>query len=71
LKWNGYRMLTFREGERVQLSSRRGRNWTDAFPSVVAAIRRLEVKDVVIDGEAVCRLPDGRHDIGALRSKRA
>ena len=69
LKWDGYRILARREGGRVCLWSRHGRNWTDAFPSIVAALKRLELDDAVIDGEAVCLLPDGRPDFGALRSK--
>jgi bifunctional non-homologous end joining protein LigD len=71
LKWDGWRILARRESGRVCLWSRHGRNWTDAFPSIVAAVQRLEVDDVVIDGEAVCLLPDGRPDFHALQSKRA
>src|SRR5215218_6222872 len=56
---------------RVCLWSRSGRNWSDMFPSIVAAIQRLEVEDLVIDGEAVCLLEDGRPDFDALRSKHA
>jgi len=71
LKWDGYRIIARREGGRVCLWSRTGRNWSDAFPSIVAAIERLPVENVAIDGEAVCLLPDGRPDFGALRSKHA
>ena len=42
-----------------------------AFPSIVAALERLHVESVILDGEAVCLLPDGRPDFGALRSRRA
>jgi len=64
-------MLTFREGEGVQLCLAVTGTGQMPSPSVVTAIRRLEVKEVVIDGEAVCPILDGRPDIGALRSKRA
>jgi ATP-dependent DNA ligase len=39
------------------------------LPSIIAAIERLPVESVILDGEAVCLLPDGRPDFGALRSK--
>ena len=71
LKWDGYRIIACRAGDRVCLWSRTGRNWSDAFPAVVAAIERLKVDNVTIDGEAVCLLPDGRPDFHALRSKHA
>jgi ATP-dependent DNA ligase len=71
LKWDGYRILARRDGDRVCLWSRSGRNWSNAFPSIVAAIERLPVESIVLDGEAVCLLPDGRPDFGVLRSKHA
>ena len=71
LKWDGWRIVARRDGDSVCLWSRNGRNWIDTFPSIVAAIQRLEVEDVVIDGEAACLLEDGRPDFDALRSKRA
>jgi bifunctional non-homologous end joining protein LigD len=36
-----------------------------------AAMARLPVEDVIIDGEAVCLLEDGRPDFHALRSRQA
>src|SRR5215213_4295483 len=44
LKWDGYRIIARREGGRVCLWSRTGRNWSDAFPSIVAAVERLPVE---------------------------
>jgi bifunctional non-homologous end joining protein LigD len=71
LKWDGYRIIARREGGRVCLWSRHGRNWTEAFPSIVAALQVLELENLVIDGEAVCLREDGRPDFDALRSRRA
>ena len=71
LKWDGYRIIAHREGGSVRLWSRSGRNWADAFPSIIAAIKRLPVESIVMDGEAVCLLEDGRPDFHALRSKQA
>lgn len=55
LKYDGYRFLALKSGEGVQLLSRKGLDWADRFPGVVAAIRALEAKEVVLDGE-VCAL---------------
>jgi ATP-dependent DNA ligase len=50
---------------------RTSRNWADAFPAIVEAVGRLNVESVVLDGEAVCLLEDGRPNFGALRSRQA
>jgi ATP-dependent DNA ligase len=71
LKWDGWRMVARRDGDRVCLWSRSGRNWTNMFPAIVSAMKRLPVESVVLDGETVCLLEDGRPDFGALRSRQA
>ena len=71
LKWDGYRIVAWREGSRVCLWSRTGRDWADAFPWIAEALGRLEVESIIIDGEAVCLLEDGRPDFHALRSSQA
>ena len=37
----------------ARLRTRNGKDWTESFPSLVAAIARLKVKDAVLDMEAV------------------
>src|SRR5215207_6411541 len=69
LKWDGYRILARRAGGVTRLSSRNGRNWTDAFPWIVEAVERLPVQSIILDGEAVCLLRNGHPDFHALRSK--
>ncbi len=71
LKWDGYRIIARRENGVVHLWSRTGRNWAKDFPLIGAAMARLPVEDVTIDGEAVCLLEDGRPDFHALRSRHA
>ena len=41
------------------------------FPLIGAAMARLPVESVILDGEAVCLLEDGRPDLHALRSRHA
>jgi DNA ligase D-like protein (predicted ligase) len=51
-KLDGIRMLAFKNGSDVQLRSRNKLPLNGSYPSVVEAIRRLPVHDVVLDGEA-------------------
>jgi bifunctional non-homologous end joining protein LigD len=71
LKWDGYRLIARCESGVVYLWSCTGRNWATDFPSIGAAMSRLPVKSVILDGESVCRLEDGRPDFHALRSRHA
>jgi bifunctional non-homologous end joining protein LigD len=71
LKWDGYRLIARCESGVVYLWSRSGRNWAKDFPLIGAALARLPVESVIIDGEAVCLLEDGRPDFHALRSRHA
>jgi hypothetical protein len=68
---DGWRIIARRERGVVRLWSRNGRNWAPAFPLIVEALERLPVETIVLDGEAVCLLEDGRPDFHALRLKQA
>ena len=50
---------------RPRIWSRHGLNWTRAFCGIADGLRAIG-RDVVIDGEAVCQLEDGRSDFHAL-----
>jgi ATP-dependent DNA ligase len=41
VKHDGFRMIAWCDGERVRLLSRRGLDWGDRFPAIVAAIEAL------------------------------
>jgi bifunctional non-homologous end joining protein LigD len=51
-KLDGIRMLAFKRGRDIQLLSRNRLSLTDSYPTVVAALARLPVKDAILDGEA-------------------
>ncbi len=53
IKHDGYRLIVQRDGERVRLFTRGGFDWTDRYPNIVEAARRLRTSSFVIDGEAV------------------
>lgn len=52
-KLDGYRMLARKDGNRVQLFTRSGLDWTSRFPSIARAVARLPTTNVWLDGEAV------------------
>jgi len=58
-KYDGDRILAYKDGTRVRLLSRSGQDRTDRFPQIVAAIARLRPATLVLDGEVV--VFDRRH----------
>ena len=52
-KYDGDRMLAYKEGERVRLLSRNGKDRTDSFPGIAEAIRKLQPATLALDGEVV------------------
>jgi ATP-dependent DNA ligase len=54
-KWDGYRCLAFRDGSKVRLTSRKGKDLGRYFPELIAALAALNVPRFVIDGEIVIR----------------
>ena len=50
-KYDGWRIVAFKDGSRVRLVSRRGRDHTARFPNVAAAIARLSPGTLILDGE--------------------
>src|SRR5882724_10316077 len=56
-KWDGFRCLLSRDGDRVELRSKSGEDLTRYFPELVDAARRLAT-DFMLDGEIV--VPRGK-----------
>jgi len=52
-KWDGFRCIAFRDGERVDLQSKSGQPLGRYFPELVEALLKLKPKQFVIDGEIV------------------
>jgi ATP-dependent DNA ligase len=67
-KWDGFRAIVFRDGDEVEIGSRRERPMTRYFPDVVQAVRRGLPPRAVIDGEIVIA-GDGGLDFWALRQR--
>ena len=67
-KWDGFRMLAFRAGDRILLQGRSGDDLTYAFPEVAQALLDTLPDRAVLDGEAVV-VRDGTLDFTAMGSR--
>jgi bifunctional non-homologous end joining protein LigD len=52
-KYDGDRVLAYKEGNTVRLLSRNGKDRTERFPAIAQAIRALRPQTLLLDGEAV------------------
>ncbi|MEN0064867.1 MAG: ATP-dependent DNA ligase, partial [Myxococcota bacterium] len=59
-KLDGARIQVHREGDRVEVFSRQLRPVTPAVPEVVEAVLALPVDSIVLDGEVIALMPNGR-----------
>lgn len=67
LKWDGYRMFAQLRDGRVLLRSRNGRDWSDDYPSISAALAALGADDAIFDGELIALDAQGHSDFHALQ----
>jgi ATP-dependent DNA ligase len=67
-KWDGFRSIVFRDGDEVEIGSRKERPMTRYFPELVAAVRRNFPPRAVIDGEIIIA-GDGGLDFWALQQR--
>jgi bifunctional non-homologous end joining protein LigD len=69
LKIDGYRALLMKEGDRIEIRSRRDNLLTRSYPGVVSAARRLKSVQVMLDGEVVAIDASGRPSFQALQHR--
>ncbi|NUT00074.1 MAG: ATP-dependent DNA ligase [Sphingomonas sp.] len=67
-KWDGFRCIARREGDRVEMISRSGKPLGRYFPEVVERLGDLKAKSFTIDGELILPLSD-RLDFEALQMR--
>ncbi|HTU99723.1 MAG TPA: non-homologous end-joining DNA ligase [Luteitalea sp.] len=67
VKYDGFRMGLVVDGDRVQLLTRNGLDWTARFPTVVADAQRLGVTSALLDGEMAFVAADGRTSFQGLQ----
>jgi bifunctional non-homologous end joining protein LigD len=67
MKYDGYRALIAVAGGRAKVFTRTGLDWSDKFPTIVAAAEALEVGSALIDGEIVALDDQGRPSFSGLQ----
>jgi bifunctional non-homologous end joining protein LigD len=68
IKLDGYRLLGFVSGGLPRLRTRNGKDWTESFPTLAAALENLKAKDAVLDMEAVVVDGEGKSSFQALQA---
>jgi bifunctional non-homologous end joining protein LigD len=71
VKWDGYRALLLKSGDRVRLLSRKDNDLTATYPTIEAAGRKLQAETATLDGEIVALDPKGRPSFQALQHRSA
>ena len=71
VKWDGYRTLALKNGERVTLWSRNLKDATAQYRSVARSIARLRSDSLLLDGEIVALDEQGRPSFQALHHQAA
>lgn len=67
-KWDGFRCLAHRQGARVRLQSKAGKDLSRYFPDVVALFAGLSAEAFVLDGELLIAR-EGRFSFEALQDR--
>jgi bifunctional non-homologous end joining protein LigD len=67
IKYDGYRLQAAVSGASVRLYTRTGLDWTNRFASIARAFAGLNLKDVLLDGEAAVADAKGRTDFSSLQ----
>jgi ATP-dependent DNA ligase len=71
VKWDGYRALLLKSGDRVRLLSRKDNDLTATYPTIEAAGRKLQAETATLDGEIVAIDPKGRPSFQGLQHRSA
>ena len=67
IKFDGYRLLAFIDGDDVRLETRNELDWTEKLPELASAVGRLGVQQAIFDGEVVALNQHGVSEFQALQ----
>jgi bifunctional non-homologous end joining protein LigD len=68
IKLDGFRTLAFINGNSVSLLSRNEKDFGAKFPQILEAVKKLNTRDAIIDGEIVALDPEGRSSFQLLQA---
>ena len=69
IKFDGYRVIARKDGERVRLWARTTSDYSTAFTRIRDAVAALPIDCVVLDGEAILLRSDNTSDFDGVRSR--
>ncbi|MFL5785359.1 MAG: non-homologous end-joining DNA ligase [Bacteriovoracaceae bacterium] len=67
-KFDGYRTLIFKTGDRVRFITRNGNDWTKAYAELASEVKKFPFKSLVLDGEIVALNAQGIPDFNKLQN---
>ncbi len=68
IKFDGYRALIAAAGDKVQVWTRGGKDWSDKFGPLVEAVAALDLPPCLIDGEIIACDAKGNPDFSSLQA---
>ncbi len=68
MKFDGYRMVAFKNGQQVRFETRNALDWTHKVPALAEAIGRLRPAQLILDGEVVAFDDRGVSDFQLLQN---
>jgi bifunctional non-homologous end joining protein LigD len=71
VKLDGYRALGMKHGDGVRLVSRKDKNLGADFPGVLAALKTIDARSAMLDGEIVALNADGKPSFQMLQNRRS
>ena len=66
VKHDGYRTMLLVERGAACAHTRNGHNWSDRYPGIIAAARKLSCRSAILDGEVIVRGLTGSASLPAL-----
>jgi bifunctional non-homologous end joining protein LigD len=69
IKYDGFRLMAWRDGDCVRLLTRGGYDWGERYPAIARAVSVLDTDPCFIDGEVVVCDDAGRPSFEMLRSR--
>ena len=68
IKLDGYRIITFIQDKKINLITRNQNDWTEKFPDLKNAIKKLKLNTAILDGELVALNADQHTDFQLLQN---
>jgi bifunctional non-homologous end joining protein LigD len=68
IKFDGYRALMAVRGDDVRIYTRTGKDWTEKFAPLVAAVAAMDLPPALIDGEIVAHDENGNPHFSSLQN---